>query len=230
MRHIRNTQPTGTRRHLILGFLALFTLVLAIALLTGTHALPNAHTSPQALSGRSATVEGSIIDSWDEGNTPAGENSSSGLVPRARFHREVRLRSEADIETYGYILIEIPQVHAALEGEEPHLQDALIPRINKDCFIPVGSSANAGMLAWIHSLTGTDPQKNKVCLYRYRLPLRPGGTTPPLFTEVSVPDFSEAEALSGALGEQGFLIQREHLDETAADALACNWANVERYK
>ena len=110
------------------------------------------------------------------------------------------------------------------------MQDAPIPIINEDRFIPVGVSANAGLSAWIHSLTGTDPQKNTVRLYRYRLPLRPGKTTPPLFTEVAVPDFSAAEALTGALGVQGFLIQREHLDETAADALACNWANVERYK
>lgn len=230
MRHIRNTQPTGSRRRLILGLLTLFTLISAVAAFTGTHALPNAFTAPQALSGRSATVEGSIIDSWDDGGTSAGENPSSSLVPRARFHREVRLRSDADIETYGYILIEIPQVRAALEGEEPHMQDALIPCINEESFIPVGASANAALSVWIHSLTGTDPQKNTVRLYRYRLPLRPGETTPPLFTEVTVPDFSEAEALTGALGVQGFLIQREHLDEAEADALACKWANVERNK
>ena len=230
MRHIRNTQASGSRRYLVLGLLALFTLVSAVAALTDTHALPNAFTTPQALSGRSATVEGSIIDSRDEGGTSAGENPSSGLVPRAHFHREVRLRSDADIETYGYILIEIPQVHAALEGEEPHMQDALIPRINEDSFTPVGASAHAGLTAWIHSLTGTAPQENTVYLYRYRLPLRPGKTTPPLFIEVAVPDFSAAEALTGALGVQGFLIQREHLDETTADALACKWANVERNK
>lgn len=234
-------------------------------LLMKAGATPNAVSTPTALAGKSATVAGEILDSWDEsggaqgvskggsqiagnaatagdfvpgsegasdhvtgaGNSAANQRpAASDLVPRARFHREVRLRSDADIETWAYILIEIPQVRAALEGEEPHMQDALMPCINSDAFVPVGASANDGVLAWIHALTGTDPQKNTVYLYRCRRPLGAGDTTPPLFSEVAVPDFSEAEALTGELSAVGWLIQAAHLDAEEADALARKWAGV----
>ena len=198
-----------------------------VLLLAAAHARPNASAVPQALTGKSASVAGTILDSWDEESTGSAESSASGLVPRARFHREVCLRSDADIDTWGYVLLKLPKVRAAFADGPYGMYEALLPHINETDFVLVGESKKGAGLLSLFGLSGDpDSDDSTLRLYRFRRPLQPGETTPPLFTEVGVPDFSAAEALNGELAALGYLIQREHLDESRADSLARRWAGL----
>ena len=222
-------RPVPERPGFILILILIFILLAAgvTLFLASAHARPNASVVPQALTGKSATVAGAILDSWDEKSTGSTESSASGLVPRARFHREVCLRSDADIDTWGYVLLKLPKVRAAFADGPYGMYEALLPHINETDFVLVGESKKGAGLLSLFGLSGDpDSDDSTLRLYRFRRPLQPGETTPPLFTEVGVPDFSAAEALNGELAALGYLIQREHLDESRADSLARRWAGL----
>ena len=132
--------------------------------------------------------------------------SAKDLEPRASFGKDVKVTSKLDYSSYVYLLVTVPVINARLSGETAKSVRESVT-LNFD---------NTGWTMVKHS-EGSLGTAAKY-LYRYGTVLAAKATTPSLFTLVSVPDYVEADSLSGSIDVTGYMISSEGMSTNDADA------------
>ncbi len=152
-------------------------------------------------------AEGADAGTIDEVFNP---EDARNLEPRASFGKDVKVTSKLDYSSYVYLLVTVPTINARLSGETAKsIRESVT--LNFD---------NSGWTMVKHS--DGDQDTAAKYLYRYGSVLPAKGTTPSLFTLVSVPDYVEADSLSGSIDVSGYMISSEGMstDDADGDAIA----------
>lgn len=146
-------------------------------------------------------ASGDSVGTIDEVFNP---DKAKDLGPRATFDKDVKVTSKLDYSSYVYLLVTVPTINARLQGESSKsIRESVT--LNFD---------NTGW-ALVKHTDGTAVTAAKY-LYRYSKVLAAKGSTPSLFTRVTVPDYIESESLSASIDVTGYMISSEGM--TTADA------------
>ena len=147
-------------------------------------------------------ASGAAVGTVDEVFNP---DDAKNLGPRASFGKDVKVTSKLDYSSYVYLLVTVPTINARLNGESAKTVRESVT-LNFD---------NTGWTMVKH----TDGSSDKAAryLYRYGTILDARGTTPSLFTTVTVPDYVEAESISGTIDVTGYMISSEGMSTSDAD-------------
>jgi len=186
----------------------------------GAYAYFNGHTRLKVnnfsiVGGERDVVMGEILEpNWD----PA---TASNLAPTQSVPKDPRLKSGVDYSSYAFMKVIVPKAYGSTDLEEDYsYQDALRFEIN-DGWVPIAdSNANA------------NETSGHIYLYMYGSSrsnptvLEAGGTTTPLFNEITVPDFVRVQAQSGSIDVEGFTEQYVGVDLDTAIADAIDWAAI----
>lgn len=132
--------------------------------------------------------------------------TAKDLGPRATFDKDVKIKSKLDYSAYAYLCVTVPTINARLGSETSKtVRESVTLNFDNNSWTLVkhtnGSSSSAGKY-----------------LYRCKTILPSKGTTPSLFTKVSVPDYVEADAMSGSIDITGYMISSVNVSTTDSDA------------
>ena len=150
-------------------------------------------------------ASGDTVGTVDETFDPA---KAVNAEPRSVIQKEAALNSNVDYSAYGYIYVTVPNANAKKGSETvKSYQDAV--------------TLDVDTLNWtlVKSTAGSDSVPSKY-LYRYKTILAAKQVSSKLFTKATVPDFTEADAVSGSIDVTGYLLSSTNVSESEADAAA----------
>ena len=149
--------------------------------------------------GGSGDAVGEVEETFDP-------EDAKNLSPRASFTKEAALSSSVDYDSYAYMLVTIPNIYAKKGTEtEKSWQDAVTMDIDTTNWEQVKAAAGSE----------TTPSRY---LYRYKTVLSAQSKTGKLCTKGTVPDFTEAEELSGSIDITGYMLSSANVTTADADA------------
>ena len=206
--NINTSNKMNTGNKMKTGRLVLITALIAAlaAGATGAYAFYTAKTSTVTNSynivaggGASGESVGSVEESFDP-------ETAKDLGPRATFTKDVKVSSKLDYASYVYLYVTIPAINA-------RLQDESAKSVRESVSLDFD---NTGWTLVKHTDGTLD--KAAAYLYRYGTVLDARATTPSLFTKVTVPDYAEADSVSGSIDVTGYMISSEGVSSADADS------------
>lgn len=130
------------------------------------------------------------------------------MLPLKTVAKDPKVVSTANYETWVFLTVEVPTFQAALDGKEG-VYDTVVPNFNAD-----------GKWTEIKSEKSSIAGENSKYTYGYKEKVAAGGETSSLFTQISVPDFTKTEGISGSIDVYGKMIQTEGFNDLDAAAVA----------